>query len=81
MRNKSDGYSFDDINWIDLDNLDPDILDINFFVNELLNGGSNYVYYFGFDAFGNADSGTPTLNDYFGHRNIDGDLLRKVLTM
>ena len=78
MRNNLDGYSFDDINWIDLDNLDPDMLDINFFsANELLNGGSNYVYYFGFDAFGNAISGTPTLMDYFGHRNKNGNLVEK----
>ena len=77
MRNNLDGYSFNDINWIDLDNLDPDMLDINFFINELLNGGSNYVYYFGFDAFGNAISGTPTLMDYFGHRNNEGGFVEK----
>ena len=48
-----------------LDNLDPDQVGAltYFMLNELLNGGSNYVYYFGlFDAFGNAISGTPTLN-------------------
>ena len=78
LRNNLDGYSFNDINWIDLDNLDPDMLDINYFsANELLNGGSNYVYYFGFDAFGNAISGTPTLMDYFGHRNNEGALVEK----
>ena len=78
LRNNLDGYSYDDINWIDLDNLNPDVLDINFFsANELLNGGSNYVYYFGFDAFGNAISGTPTLMDYFGHRNSEGALVEK----
>ena len=43
--------------------LDPDQLSINYFsANELLNGGSNYVYYFGFDAFGNPISGTPYFN-------------------
>ena len=78
LRNSLDGYNYDDINWIDIDNLNPDQLDINFFsANELLNGGSNYVYYFGFDAFGNPISGTPTLMDYFGHRNNDGALVEK----
>ena len=47
-----------------IDNLDPDLLDINFFsVNELLNGGSNYVYYFGFDT---------EIKKYFWNTNFDG---------
>ena len=66
------------VEWIDLDNLNPDDLELNFFsANELLNGGNNYVYYFGFDAFGNPVSGNPTLQDYFGNRNVDGDLINK----
>ncbi len=78
LRGNLEGYNYDDINWIDIDNLDPDQLSINYFsANELLNGGSNYVYYFGFDAFGNPISGTPTLTDYFGHRNKDGNLVEK----
>jgi len=68
----------DSIEWIDVDNLSPDDLNLNYFsASELLNGGSNYVYYFGFDAFGNPVSGNPTLQDYFGHRNSDGDYVVK----
>ena len=64
----------DSANWIDLDNLSPDQLSIDYFsANELLNGGSNYVYYFGFDAFGNPITGNTTLQDYFGKRDADGD--------
>ena len=58
------------LEWIDLDNLSPDQLSIDYFsANELLNGGSNYVYYFGFDAFGNPITGNTSLQDYFGRRN------------
>lgn len=66
------------LEWIDLDNLSPDQLELNFFsANELLNGGNNYVYYYGFDAFGNPVSGTPTLQDYFGTRDLNGSLINK----
>jgi outer membrane receptor protein involved in Fe transport len=66
------------LEWIDLDNLSPDQLKLNFFsANELLNGGNNYVYYYGFDAFGNPVSGTPTLQDYFGTRDLNGSLINK----
>ena len=67
------------LEWIDLDNLSPDQLELNFFsANELLNGGNNYVYYYGFDAFGNPVSGTPTLQDYFGTRDLNGSLINKL---
>ena len=60
------------VEWIDIDNLSPDQLDLNYFsANELLNNGNNYVYYFGFDAFGNPVSGNPTLQDYFGRYQLD----------
>ena len=66
------------LEWIDLDNLSPDQLELNFFsANELLNGGNNYVYYYGFDAFGNPVSGIPTLQDYFGTRDLNGSLINK----
>ena len=71
-------YDVDGVEWIDLDNLNPDDLSLNYFsANELLNGESNYVYYFGFDAFGNPISGNPTLTDYFGRRDIEGNLVDK----
>ena len=59
----------DSIEWIDLDNLSPDQLSIGYFsANELLNGGSNYVYYFGFDAFGNPIKGNTSLQDLVKNR-------------
>ncbi|MGY8988729.1 MAG: TonB-dependent receptor domain-containing protein, partial [Flavobacteriales bacterium] len=68
--------NINNVEWIDLDNISPDALNINYFsANELLNGGSNYVYYFGFDAFGNPITSNTTLEDYFGRRNADGDLV------
>jgi hypothetical protein len=70
------GQNVDSVTWIDVDNLDPDQLSLNFFsANELLNNGSSYVYYYGFDAFGNPVSGVPTLADYFGRRNSEGDYI------
>lgn len=71
-------YDVAGVEWIDLDNLNPDDLSLNYFsANELLNGGSNYVYYFGFDAYGNPISGNPTLTDYFGRRDENGKLVDK----
>jgi len=68
LRSNLEGHTYNDMEWIDIDNLDPDKFDLTYFsVNELLNGGSNYVYYYGFDAYGNPITGTPTLTDYFGH--------------
>ena len=68
--------NINNVEWIDLDNLSPDALNLNYFsANELLNGGSNYVYYFGFDAYGNAITGNTSLEDYFGRRNSNGELI------
>ena len=70
--------NINNVEWIDLDNLSPDQLSIDYFsANELLNGGSNYVYYFGFDAFGNPITGNTSLQDYFGRRNPEGNLIDK----
>ena len=48
-----------------------------FSVSELLNGGSNYVYYFGYDAYGNllSNSASTSLESYFGQRDANGNLI------
>ena len=72
------GMEVDNIEFIDIDNLSPDQLDISYFSpNELLNGGSNYVYYFGYDAYGNLNTDGWTLQDYFGYTNSKGQFIEK----
>ena len=66
------------VEFIDIDNLDPDTYDLEMFsVNELLNGGNNYVYYFGYDAYGNPldNSVNTSLSSYFGLRDANGNLV------
>ncbi len=52
---------------LNVDNLDPDFLDITMFSSdELLNQGNAYVSYYGYDAYGNKLKGKkPTIDDFF----------------
>jgi len=58
--------------WIDIDSYDPDLFKIDYFSpDELLNNGSNYASYQGFDIYGNKLTGNPTLNDFFNATYTD----------
>jgi hypothetical protein len=51
---------------IDVLSLDPSLLSVNMFSqDELLNNGSSYISYYGYDISGNKVSGKTSINDYF----------------
>ena len=73
--------AYDGTEFIDIDSYDPSVFNLDFFsVNELLNGGNNYVYYFGYDAYGNLLKGSEStsLESYFGLRDANGNLINSL---
>ena len=53
-------------NYIDIDSYDPSTFDITMFSeDELLNSGSSLVYYYGYDIYGNQNTKSATLKDFF----------------
>ena len=77
LRNSLFG-SYTGTQFIDIDSYDPSTFDLEMFsVSELLNGGNNYVYYFGYDAYGNklSSSTNTSLESYFGLRDAQGNLI------
>lgn len=57
---------------INIDALDPDMLTLDMFsADELLNQGSNYVNYSGYDPYGNKVNGRPTIEEFFN--DVDGE--------
>ncbi len=56
----------DGTDYIDIDSYDYSEFDISMFSeDELLNSGSSLVYYYGYDIYGNKNSGDATLNNFF----------------
>jgi len=65
--------------WIDLDALDPEDLQITYFsADELLNEGSPLVSYYGYDHHGNNLNGEPTFDDFFSKQDQFGNYLRPI---
>jgi outer membrane receptor protein involved in Fe transport len=60
--------------WIDLNSYAPSTFSINMFSpDELLNNGSSFVSYYGYDYTGEKLSSQPTLDDFFNQiRTVDG---------
>jgi outer membrane receptor for ferrienterochelin and colicin len=60
------GLDPDGTDYLDIDSYDRDEFDITMFSqDELLNSGSSLVYYYGYDAYGNSNSGDATLKNFF----------------
>ena len=75
------GYAIDDTSWIDINSLDPSTFSIDMFSpDELLNNGTEYVYYYGYDAYGNRLTTNPSLDDFFNKVNnpIDSMYTREI---
>lgn len=72
-----DGHSLND--WIDIDNYDPSTYSIDMFsADELLNNGSSYVSYSGYDYKGKKLSSRPTLNDFLTAKDEYGNYKREI---
>jgi outer membrane receptor protein involved in Fe transport len=73
------GFKVDGTDWVDIDVYDPSQMKIDFFsADELLNSGSPYVGYRGYDAYGNRLEETVTLQDYFTKKDDHGDYTRSL---
>ena len=58
--------ALEQLHFIDIDSYTPDQFSLNMFSpDELLNNGSSSVYYYGYDAFGEKLSSSPTLASFF----------------
>ncbi len=63
---RANGWNTDGTDFIDFHALDPEQLKIDYFsANELLNGGNELVYYYGYDVHGNRTSDNPSIDDFF----------------
>ena len=61
-----------EIDWVDIDNIDPEKFSLDFFSpDELLNEGNAINSYYGYDARGNKLTNNPTLEDFF--TQFEGD--------
>lgn len=59
------GLPIDGTEWVNIDNLNPDDLQLSWFsADELLNNGNSYVSYYGYDYLGKKLNSQPTLNDF-----------------
>jgi outer membrane receptor for ferrienterochelin and colicin len=73
------GLDPDGNDYINVDALDPSEISLDFFgADDLLNQGSNYVNYSGFDPYGNAVSGRPTIEEFFNETNDAGYRTRPI---
>ena len=72
-----DGHKLSD--WIDIDNYSPNLYKINMFsADELLNQGTSYVNYYGYDYTGKKLSKQPSLQDFFSAKDEYGNYKREV---
>ncbi len=71
------GFDPNGNDYIQVDALSPEQLDINFFsADELLNQGASYVGYYGYDARGNRQRGNSGIDDFFTERDENGNFTR-----
>ncbi len=76
---KSLGLSETNTDFIDIDALSPDQLNLNMFSPEnLLGDGTFLVTYRGYDPYGNRLTKQPSFNDFFTKRRADGELERAI---
>ena len=58
---------------INIDAIDPEFFTLDMFgADDLLNQGSNYVTYSGYDPYGNKVNDRPTIEEFFNKTNTAG---------
>ncbi|MFW6019112.1 MAG: TonB-dependent receptor domain-containing protein [Bacteroidales bacterium] len=73
------GKPVDGLDWIDVDNIDPDFYSIDMFsADELLNGGNQYVNYYGYDYKGEKHDTKPSFEDFFTAVDEEGNPSRPI---
>lgn len=78
LRNKL-GMSGASSTFIDIDAYDPNMYSLDMFsADELLNSGSSFVSYWGYDHTGKRVKGTTDINKYFNEFDSDGNYKRFV---
>lgn len=76
---KSLGLATNGLDWIDVASYTPDMFSIDMFsADELLNNGSSYVYYAGYDYKGKVLKNKPSFDDFFTQKNEDGRYTRPI---
>jgi len=73
------GLGATNTDFIDVDALSPNQLNLNMFSPEnLLGDGANLVGYRGYDPYGNRLTKQPSFNDFFTKKRADGELERAI---
>ena len=73
------GKAIDNTDWINIDELNPSDLSLDYFsADELLNNGSPYVTYYGYDHHGNQTDESSTLDDFFTEKDANGRFTRPI---
>jgi hypothetical protein len=76
---KAIGLDPDGVDFLDVNAIDPDLYKIEYFsADELYNGGSSYVSYYGYDPYGNRITDNPTFDDFFTARDDFGNYTRPI---
>lgn len=76
---KSIGLDPDGLDWIDVDNYNPDQFSIDMFnADELLNDGNSYAAYYGYDYTGKLLKKNPTFEDFFSAKDENGQYKREI---
>ena len=71
--NLREALNAEDRELINIDAIDPDFYSLDMFgADDLLNQGSNYVSYGGYDPYGNKTNNRPTIEEFFTETNDAG---------
>ena len=76
---KATGLDPEGVDFLDVNSIDPGLYRIEYFAaDELYNGGSSIVSYYGFDPYGNRTSSRSNFDDFFTAKDEYGNLTRPI---
>lgn len=76
---KAIGLDPDGVDFLDVNAIDPELYQLEFFsADELYNGGNSYLSYYGYDPYGNRTSENPSFDDFFNARDEYGNYTRPI---